>query len=342
MKMKIEVYNYIKKIKPDLSEVSIKQYVSNICSTLEALDIPFDLKEICEKDTEILNYLTKKYDYLSRRNKLNSFIIILKHCDNEEVYTRWSHIRDVLNKKYNESNKTHEMSEKEKNQWLTSDEYTKILNKVRKEINPIYKSRNFTETNLNKIADFMIAQFYETVNLRSDLEDIRIVNREEPKDKLHNYLIIRTSAPKYTLVINQYKTSKVNGQIKISLDDKQLMSELNRYIKVVKEVIHVEGKPLFLFYNIGLSDTIVASQLSTRFKNFFLENAGRNFTISTNRKRLISENPVFQKLNKLKEEAEEIAHNDGHSLDVSNTIYFKTDAPKDKVEKAKTEKKEKK
>ena len=117
MSMKTEVYNYIKKIKPDISEVSINQYVSNICSTLNSLDIPFDIKEICNNDAKILKYLTKSYPYLSLRNKLNSFIVILKECKDDEIYKRWSEIRDIQNKKYTERNKTHEMNEKEKNQW---------------------------------------------------------------------------------------------------------------------------------------------------------------------------------------------------------------------------------
>jgi hypothetical protein len=326
----------ILKNRPELSEKSVNQYASNVNSTLKSMQLEFSLEDILKKHEEIYNYLKNKYSDITFRNKLNSFFILfgsedkLKHKD---VFDKWTLERNKITQNYMDEHKDKERNDSELESWITKDEYSKVLDNEGKIINKIYKTNDFSQININKITNYIMVSFFEDLNIRADLENVIIVNDHlEMKDKKKNYFIVRKTKPKYTLILNEYKTAKTNGPLSIDVNTKRLNKELPRYLKMLNNHVIQKDGLKYLFWNVGLTDTIRQSQISTQFKNFFLERTKKNFTIQLNRKRLISEDERYIKLNELKEELENVAKDSGHSVNVATSLYFK-DLEKEKKEK---------
>ena len=201
--------------RPELSEKSVNQYTSNVNSTLKSMQLEFSLEDILKKHEEIYDFLKNKYSDITFRNKLNSFFILfgtedrLKHKD---VFDRWTNERNKITQNYMDSHKDKERNDSELESWITKDEYKKVLDNEGKIINKIYKTNDFSQININKISNYMIACFFEELNIRADLENVIFVeNSNEMKDKKKNYFLIKKTKPKYTLILNEYKTSKTNG-----------------------------------------------------------------------------------------------------------------------------------
>lgn len=324
--------------RPELSEKSVNQYTSNVNSTLKSMQLEFSLEDILKKHEEIYDFLKNKYSDITFRNKLNSFFILfgtedrLKHKD---VFDRWTNERNKITQNYMDSHKDKERNDSELESWITKDEYKKVLDNEGKIINKIYKTNDFSQININKISNYMIACFFEELNIRADLENVIFVeNSNEMKDKKKNYFLIKKTKPKYTLILNEYKTSKTNGPLSIDVNTKRLNKEIPRYIKMLNNHVIQKDGLKYLFWNVGLTDTIRQSQISTQFKNFFLERTKKNFTIQLNRKRLISEDERYIKLNELKEELQNVAKESGHSVNVATSLYFK-DLEKEKTKSKK-------
>jgi hypothetical protein len=75
-----------------------------------------------------------------------------------------------------DSHKDKERNDSELESWITKDEYKKVLDNESKIINKIYKTNDFSQININKITNYMIACFFEELNIRADLESLVIVN----------------------------------------------------------------------------------------------------------------------------------------------------------------------
>jgi hypothetical protein len=333
----------ILKNRPELSEKSVNQYASNVSSTLKSMKLEFSLEDILKKHEQIFDFLKNKYSDITFRNKLNSFFILfgtedkLKHKD---IFDKWTNERNQITQNYIDEHKDKERSSNEVSNWINKNEYSKVLDNESKIINKIYKTNDFSQMNINKITNYMIACFFEELNIRADLENVLIVNDPlEMKNKTKNYFILRKTKPKYTLILNEYKTAKTNGSLSIDVDTKRLNKELPRYLKMLNNHVIQKDGLKYLFWNVGLTDTIRQSQISTQFKNFFLERTKKTFTIQLNRKRLISEDERYIKLNELKEELQNVAKDSGHSVNVAESLYFKDlKKEKEKTKKVKSKK----
>jgi hypothetical protein len=315
-----KIEKYIKILKPNISQNSLKQYTSNISSVLNHLNYDIDdftKDDILNNIDKIYNFLKKTYNGSTLRNKLNAFIIILKHEDKKDDYNKFSTLRDELQEEYKNKATDNKFSDSEKQNYVSSDEYKKLLTKLRPTFNKLTKKTNLNIGELNEIIDYIILLFYFHFNLRSDLTYIKIITKNNDDNKKDNYLL--WSRTKKQLILNEYKTARKNGSLFLDITDKNMINDLNQYINKIV----IPYKFNYLIMNIGLTDSIVPSSLSTRFSTIFKKYLNKNFTINLNRKRHISENPDYKKYNELKDKLTETAKNAGNSIGVASTIYFK-------------------
>jgi hypothetical protein len=313
---------YIRAIKQNLNDLSIKQYVNNIKTTLEAINVPFTPQNLKSNADKIYNYLVDTYSDNSLKNKLNVFIILLRNENvNENTLKRFIEKRDELQKKYNNS-QDNQLNDNDEKNYVNTTEYNNLVNKLKKRFNLLIKQDALTMDEVNEIIDYIILRFYQSYNLRADLANVKIVDKPGKEDE--NYLLWNRNNKK--LILNVYKTSKKNGPISIDLsENKTFVKELKIYIDKLNTI-----NMIYVIPNQGLTGSINETNLSTRFKNIFERHLNKSFNLTLNRKRLVSEDKDYQKLNELKDKLEEKAQKSGHSIGVAEKIYFK-DNVKDNV-----------
>lgn len=207
----------IKKVKPNLAPSSIKNYIISLQKLHERI---YDNKNIqnfkfLEDNKRIMETL-KDFKDTTKRNYLNSVIVFLQaHTDkyaDTDYFKDYTVERDRLNNELKVRSSSGEKSEKQKENWITGEEYETILNTYKKFFskNKIF-SKDIDKDDLRLLQEYALLKLYQQIPSRNDFATIRIITpREYQKikgNKLEENLLI-TDRDKYYFIINSWKTKK--------------------------------------------------------------------------------------------------------------------------------------
>lgn len=228
----------------EYSPATIKTYIKNICNLHCMCNLKHDFKslEFLRNTEHVLHSLQSKGTQ-TKRNYINSAIIALKASVNsnpvspatswmEPLVVHYENVRDILYHEY--------ILEKENNKGKTSAQ-TEVFSKVKKEdidklCNIIVSTDNFEEYQSN-----MILNLYKCFPLRNELADVKCItireyNKSHRDNNKENFLVIRKGGKHFTLVFNNYKTSKKLGKKTIDIKDKRLVNMICTWLKDVRNI----------------------------------------------------------------------------------------------------------
>jgi hypothetical protein len=317
---------FINKHKSTLSELSKLQYINTLSTLLPEVTSDAELKKALSHENvlAIIKSIDEKYSNAQSRGfKYNSLIAVMKPIlgETNKTYLHISELRDACNKTYQNRNLKHELTEKEQTNAVTTEEYDNLLSEHRQQIQELMKKDKLTKAEFNQIQQYFIVLIYFTQILRLDLTPVDIVfTKALPTDTSKNYLHVYQG--RISLVLNSYKTSKTYGS-KVYDFQNPLKNELKTYVDFL---IRYNGRKqgLRLFSNTGNSGYISPTNLSTQmFSNFFKSNLGKAFTVTDNRKRLISGNSDVQEYQELSKKVQDVADQAGHSVKTMEAVYVK-------------------
>lgn len=236
-----------------LTENSIKMYVRN----LEKLNNNMPLKNFnFLKDVEgILEKLTKYKD-----NTKRGFIISIcsalstdkKTKAKQKLYDEYFKIMINMNKELKEKEKSNEMSETQKANWIEWSEVEKIFNELKEKVSKFQNSKEINQANYNTLLSLVILglYFYSPPRRNLDYQKMMIIKNDEPDlPTTSNYLDMDNKQ----FIFNVFKTIKKEGQQRQDIPE-ELMELIRLYLK-----FHplVKGKKLpktpvpFLVYSDG-------------------------------------------------------------------------------------------
>ena len=226
----MDLYSLIKEAKPDISDSSIKAYVAsikninkNINDNQPIINLDFLLNQV-----KVFTFLETK-SYLTKRNILNSIIVVLKTItpEPEEVKT-YVIERDKGNLQYEEHTATHEKSDKEKKNWISYDEIITIKDKLN--LKSEIAQKLFLTLFIDNVVRNDFRALYKITDRRLNKinKQYKLNNIEPPKI---NYFVKYKS--NYYILLNSFKTSKKLDPIKIELDQKN-NKIINRYLRLTK------------------------------------------------------------------------------------------------------------
>lgn len=294
--------NLIRQVKPDLSIKSVKQYIStlnNMLKHFETADI-----NIFENYNDIIKYINTKNSYLTKRNYLNSIIVLLKH--NEEKYkdtiNKYIEIRDKYNEQYKAEQATNKKSIKQEKNWITLEKIKKIL---------IDLEQNLDQEQ-NRIWYFML-NFWLNYPIRNDLQYTELISKKRYNNLLNaeiqkkNYFVLDHEP---FLSISQYKTYKKYGVKKIFLND-----EMKKIL--IKYLSHNPTK--YILYNMKDKSPMSSSDITKSFTSLFRKYYPEK-SISTNILRHVI---TTEKFGKTLDEMLRMAKIMGHSPSTQQQIYIK-------------------
>jgi small-conductance mechanosensitive channel len=214
---------------------STKQTITTGLKRLEKiLSKPFDkltLKDFSNSE----NVLDKITDLYSLNTTIATILSIIKFLEfknsKEKIIEEYRDILNELIQQRNASQGKQEFKEGEEKNWI---DYEELKSQVEFLSNSIYlkDKKSFTE-----YRNFLILAFYTLMPparignylnmLKKDEENMKQKIDSLPKN--HNYIV--KTGDSYTLIFNQYKTSKVLGKVKYEIKNEILNKLITKYLE---------------------------------------------------------------------------------------------------------------
>jgi len=322
----------ILKSRPTLKKTTIQTYIT----LLERLQRIFktDNFNFLEKPSE---FIKKKEiadsHYLTQRNFLNAVVVLLTALNKDNKYElliqRYGEIRDKFNEKYDDQQKSGVISEKQAENFATSDEIFAMLDKMKDDLKDIDKEKA-TKKQLQLLQAYTLFSIYARMALRNDVGGMNAILKKtydsysDEKKKEKNYLVVsgRSLNANFTFILNDYKTNRKYGTLELPIEDKQLKAVLRRFL-MINETLYkpVVEAPLFKTSSGKPINRNELSKILLKYSELYL-----NKKISTTLLRKIFLSSKYGGEGGLKEQLEELAKDNkvmGHSKEVALNTYVK-------------------
>jgi len=300
----------ISKSRPNLKPNSVKQYEVQLKKLKNLFDSD-DYKFL--KNPENVNKKLEGLHYTSVRNMYNAIIILLMALNSDKkmdkLIGQYSELRDELNHKYEDEQKSGVISDKQKDNFVDMSEVEKMISQLKSDVTKLKKKKTLTKMDISTLRAYTLFSMLSRIPTRNDASNMMYISQkaykklsDEEKQK-NNYLVNERNNMKF--IYNVYKTSKKYGENVIPVPP-ELKPVMRMYIKLMD-------------YNVGdnifpMSRNAISQLLLKTSKKYM----GKNISSTMLRKIYLS-----SKYGKLKEEMKKDASMMGHSVDVAQSTYVK-------------------
>jgi integrase len=300
----------ISKSRPNLKPNSVKQYEVQLKKLKNLFDSD-DYKFL--KNPENVNKKLEGLHYTSVRNMYNAIIILLMALNSDKkmdkLIGQYSELRDELNHKYEDEQKSGVISDKQKDNFVDMSEVEKMISQLKSDVTKLKKKKTLTKMDISTLRAYTLFSMLSRIPTRNDASNMMYISQkaykklsDEEKQK-NNYLVNERNNMKF--IYNVYKTSKKYGENVIPVPP-ELKPVMRLYIKLMDYKV---GDNIF-----PMSRNAISQLLLKTSKKYM----GKNISSTMLRKIYLS-----SKYGKLKEEMEKDASMMGHSVDVAQSTYVK-------------------
>jgi len=246
-----------KAIRPDLSDGSLKTYGSTIGSLFKSMYPTEQLTHTTitklNKDKTVLDFLLANKSEVGRKPVLSALVVLF---DNDNYRKQMLIDAKAIKKEVGKQ----EMSETTEENWVSQDEITNVLKGLKKDADAIYKSKDFSNANLQQIQLYIILSLlgsqYIPPRRAKDYTDFKVKNISKETD---NFI------DKNEMVFNSFKTAKF-GQQRVPLP-KELKAILTKWIKI--------NPTEYLLFDIN-GNQLSSPQLNQRLNKIFGSTSGKS------------------------------------------------------------------
>jgi len=256
--MKIDSSNIsedIQNARPNVKPNTIKQYEVNLKKLQKIYDT--DNYNFLSKPDDVMDKI-KDLHYLSQRNILNAIVVLLMALNHDEKYDEllitYGDLRDELNDKYSDEQKSGVISDKQSKNFTTTEEIFKMINQMADDLKPLKKKSkdDITKKEMQLLQAYTLFNIYSRMPMRNDVAGMTAINQaaykklSEEDKKENNYLVVPSKGQLY-FVLNQYKTAKKYKELDLPIEDADLRKILRYYLKMNGQGILFKtstGKPL--------------------------------------------------------------------------------------------------
>tara|TARA_R100001463_G_scaffold99493_3_gene153964 strand:+ start:676 stop:1608 length:933 start_codon:yes stop_codon:yes gene_type:complete len=223
----------IKKKRPNLKDISIKQYTKSLNKLKELFES--DNFEFLKEPNEVMEKLSNLH-FTTIRNTLNAVIVYLLAVDgDEDIIKTYTEKRDELNKQYDQEQEKGVISDKQKKNFASKEELNGMIEQMNNELKPIRKKEELSKKENALLQVYTIFNIYMKMPFRNDVSNMDAIkqgafnklSKEERESK--NYLVINKN--QLYFILNNYKTQSKYEELKLDIEDKELKKILFYYLK---------------------------------------------------------------------------------------------------------------
>jgi uncharacterized Zn finger protein (UPF0148 family) len=218
----------LKENRPTLSESSLKTYNSILSNLYKKVfpDKELDLAKFNDHK-KFISFL-KNMDGSKRKTYLSALVVFCPNCDE---------YRDLMNKdgqEYNAQKKLQKKTDKEEDNWVEQDELQTIYSELETEAKKLYKLKNPSTQDIQKIQSFIILSLVsgKHINIRRSLDWTEMVYKDADKEK-DNFLDRNKKQHKF--YFNVYKTQKYLNDQEVNIPP-ALKKILTPWIKLIEKI----------------------------------------------------------------------------------------------------------
>ena len=311
----------IKKSRPNIKDNTVKMYTSNLYKLKKMFDThDFNfLKNVKEVEDKISHL-----HYTSRRNYLNSIIILLQALNSDgkqdKLLKEYVSKRDDLNKQYEDENANGVISDKQKANFIPLKEVVMMIEKMGDELKG-FKKKDLSPKDKMLLQVYIIYQIHIRLPMRNDLSECEAIMKRtynklsEEDKKAKNYLVVEKS--KMWFVLNKFKTSAKYEELKFDVP-KDLEKLLRAYLRI---------NGMGVLFKSGTGKPLSRNALSQLLIKYSKKYIGKSISTTMLRKIVLSD-----KFADMKKEQKDMAKITGHSVSTMNKVYVKEDGKSSKDE----------
>lgn len=281
----------LKTNRPNITDSSLKTYVSILNGMYKKINGGGDpnVKFFLEKSNEVMKHL-EKVPFNTRKTKLASLVSLCG--DNEECASKYRKMMLEDIKTYNDKEKTQEMTETQKDNWITQEELMKIYHDLHKDAYHLFNKSKLTKREMMRLQDLVTLSLYVLAPPRrlKDYTQFKLYNYDENDNHL---------GKGRSMIFNDYKTKKTYGRQEVSISPK--------LYNIIKKWGKKHDNEYLLFSENG--KPLTEPQLTLRLNKIL----GKKASVNILRHSYISEKVLkdMPLIKELQEQAEDM----GHSLD---------------------------
>ena len=215
-----QIVDILKIKRPNLHAKSIKTYVSLLNTIMKNMGYD-NLEELNKNPKDVIEFLKEKYQNINGlKTRLSALFVVTENKDYQ------TDMMDNIQKYNTETNKQ-EKTEKQKDNWMTTEEIQKIYDDLETKTKPLFKKKDLTTKEILKVQDFVILSLFTLIPPRRAMDyiEFKINNINTNKDNF-----IKGN----NLIFNTFKTSTQKGTQTIKIP-KELKSILTKYIKLIAD-----------------------------------------------------------------------------------------------------------
>ena len=307
----------IQKARPNIKANTVKQYEVNLKKLQKIYDT--DGYDFLSKPDDVMDKI-KDLHYLSQRNILNAIVVLLMALNHDEKYdellTTYGELRDELNDKYSEEQKSGVISDKQSKNFTTTEEIFKMINDMNEDLKPIIKKSKdqLTKKEMQLLQAYTLFNIYSRMPMRNDVAGMTAINQaaykklSEDEKKENNYLVVPSKGQIY-FVLNQYKTSKKYKELDLPIEDANLRKILRYYLKM---------NGMGVLFKTSTGKPLTRTELSKVLLKYSKKYMDKSISTTLLRKIYLS-----SKYGNMKEELEKDNKVMGHSKAVALDTYVK-------------------
>ena len=280
--MALTIKELIENDRPNITESSIKTYLSNLkklgITTVDNIKKLNDVEEILEsiKDMKITQ----------QRNLLSAILVIIKASgEASDKYEKYRETVFDLGVEYSAQLAKNEKTPKQEANWTTLEALKKI-------------TRKHIKNNPGKQTTMISALYTYQPPTRLDYNSVELVKTDKDLDPKQNYLLIKSARNK-VFIFNDYKTSKKYGQTRIPVS-KPLNAVINKFLKI-------NPNRKYLLQQKRDNKPLTRNQLGKAIPQVF-KDTGKNITLNIIRHVFVSENVDLEAVKKHQDIASKMMH----------------------------------
>ena len=288
----------IRKQRPNIKDTTINsyfQYIKKLYQTLHnTSELPTNVNFLVDFDE--IEKVMEKYKPNTKKNYYSAIVVALKAFDqSDELISKYETVRDGVQNEYDSMTKANKKTEKQKENWISLEQYDALLDKYRVKIK---QKKLFTDKDIDKkgfetLKEYMILLTYRNLPLRNDFAKMEILTKRkydslsaDDKER-HNYLVGSVFAPRggdsFKFYINDYKTKKTFGNkvIEVPLT---LQKEITKYVKQIRAT----GRSRYYLTDTN-QNPITPNGITKLLTKIFKSEYGKNVSSSMIRHIILSE-----------------------------------------------------
>jgi hypothetical protein len=242
----------------------------------------------------------------TQKNRLTAIVVYLRAMkpDDRKLIDNYSKQMDSISGKYANIQNDQEKTAKQKDNWITLDEFKDVIEEIFDEIqkNEILKKKVLNNRDYSLLQSYVLLRMYLEFPLRNDLCNVKIIKSKLDDNGTDNFLLTRTNktGSKFFLILNNYKTVKIYGKKIYPID--------NKLVKLIKILLFF-NKSSYLFLRYNREKSLSSNDLTKLMNRIFEKYIGKTVGTSLLRHIQISEykknDPTIKQIQEVNQKVED-------------------------------------